>query len=101
MNKVQSFYIELLRVLAAFHVFIYHVGSIKIKDKPYFVSERFNQLFGLEYLTAHYFVLVFFVLSGLLITTSANRRKLSLKDFLVMRLGRLYSVVIPALIFSV
>jgi peptidoglycan/LPS O-acetylase OafA/YrhL len=100
MDKARSFYIEILRIVAASYVFIYHFGSETLGNKLRFSTEEFNQRLGLHYNSAHYFVIVFFVLSGFLITMSASKKNLSMKDFLITRLGRLYSVLIPSLIFS-
>ena len=100
MNKVSSIYLDILRVLSAFYVFIFHVGSYKIGEEHIFSSPTFNETLGLKYLSAHYFVIVFFVLSGFLITMSASRENISIKSFFISRLGRLYSVLIPALFLS-
>ncbi len=100
MDKVRSLYLELLRIIAALYVFLYHFGSEKLGDKMYFSTPEFNKKIGLKYLGAHYFVIVFFVLSGFLITMSVCKSKVTLKSFFIARLGRLYSVLLPALIFS-
>ena len=96
MDKVRSLYLDLLRISAAFYVFIFHFGAYKY----YFSTLNFYNFWGLKILNSHYFVIVFFVLSGFLITMSANRPGVTLKSFLIARLGRLYSVLIPSLIFS-
>ncbi|MEJ7560463.1 MAG: acyltransferase family protein [Pedobacter sp.] len=100
MDKARSFYIEILRIIAASYVFIYHFGSETSGYTLSFSTTVFNETLGLHYNSAHYFVIVFFVLSGFLITMSASRKNLTMKDFLIIRLGRLYSVLIPSLIFS-
>lgn len=100
MDKARSFYIEILRIVAASYVFIYHFGSETLGNELRFSTDVFNQRLGLHYNSAHYFVIVFFVLSGFLITMSASKKNLTMKDFLITRLGRLYSVLIPSLIFS-
>ncbi len=100
MNSVKSFYLELLRVFAAFYVFIYHVGSETIDNKQYLSNNKYTSFLNLKYSTAHFFVMIFFVLSGYLITMSASKPKLTFKSFITFRLGRLYSVLIPALVFS-
>ncbi len=100
MNKIVSFYLDLLRILSAFYVFIFHVGSGEIDTKLIFSTHHFSKILGLNYYSAHYFVIVFFVLSGYLITMSASRPNISVKTFITARLGRLYSVLIPALFLS-
>ncbi len=100
MNKIVSFYLDLLRILSAFYVFIFHVGSGEIDTKLIFSTHHFSEILGLNYYSAHYFVIVFFVLSGYLITMSASRPNISVKTFITARLGRLYSVLIPALFLS-
>lgn len=101
MNKAVSFYLDFLRVLAAFYVFVFHVGSMKIGDSLVFATKEYSENLGLTYRSAHYFVIVFFVLSGYLITMAASKPNMSLKNFLVSRLGRLYSVLLPALLLSI
>lgn len=101
MNKAVSFYFDFLRVLAAFYVFIFHVGSMQIKDDLVFATREYSENLGLTYRSAHYFVIVFFVLSGYLITMAASKPNNSLKNFLISRLGRLYSVLLPALLLSI
>jgi peptidoglycan/LPS O-acetylase OafA/YrhL len=100
-NKAVSFYLDFLRVLAAFYVFIFHVGSMQIGGNIVFATREYSENLGLTYRAAHYFVIVFFVLSGFLITMSASRPNMSLKTFMAARLGRLYSVLIPALLLSI
>jgi peptidoglycan/LPS O-acetylase OafA/YrhL len=100
-NRSVSFYLDFLRVLAAFYVFIFHVGSMRVGDNLVFATSEYSEKLGLTYRTAHYFVIVFFVLSGFLITMSASRPNMSLKKFMAARCGRLYSVLIPALVLSI
>ncbi len=100
MNPVKSFYLECLRIFAAFYVFIYHVGSERIHNIPYLSNEKFVSYLHLNYSTAHFFVMIFFVLSGYLISMSASKPGMSFRVFITNRLGRLYSVLIPSLLFS-
>jgi peptidoglycan/LPS O-acetylase OafA/YrhL len=101
LNKAVSFYLDLLRVLAAFYVFIYHVGSMEIGNNLVFATREYSENLGLTNRSAHYFVIIFFVLSGFLITMSASKPNMSLKFFIAARLGRLYSVLLPALVLSI
>jgi len=100
MNKLKSLYLELFRILAALYVFLFHIGSSTIGDKNYFATADFNAKYGMSNHGAHGFVIVFFVLSGFLITMSVNKPGATLSGFFIARLGRLYSVLIPALIFT-
>ena len=100
MDKVRSLYLDFLRIAAAFYVFIYHFGYEQMGKELYFSNDSFKVFFGLQGLTSHYFVIVFFVLSGFLITMSVSKPGITFRSFMVARLGRLYSVLIPALLFS-
>ncbi|MDB5086235.1 MAG: Peptidoglycan/LPS O-acetylase OafA/YrhL, contains acyltransferase and SGNH-hydrolase domain [Mucilaginibacter sp.] len=100
MNKVSSAYLEVIRIVAATYVFIYHFSSEKIGNTEAFYVPVNGSSFWLSYNIAHFFVIVFFVLSGFLITMSASRPGLTFKSFLIARIGRLYSVIIPSLIFT-
>lgn len=100
MNKIKSIYLDLLRIISAFYVFLYHFVSYKNGKIFVFSNNAFSNFLNLKYIPAHYFVIVFFVLSGYLITMSASRPNVTLKKFMVARLGRLYSVLIPSLLFS-
>jgi len=100
MNKVSSTYLEVIRIVAATYVFIYHFSSEKIGSAQAFYIPGNGSGFWLSYNIAHFFVIVFFVLSGFLITMSASRPGLTFKSFLIARMGRLYSVIVPALLFT-
>ncbi len=100
LDKSRSLYLELLRIIAAFYVFIYHFGSEPIEGKPFLASSTFNQSYHINWYSAHFFVIVFFVLSGYLITMSAHKKGTTFTSYVIARLGRIYSVVIPALVFS-
>lgn len=100
MDNVRSLYLELLRIFAAFFVFILHVATEKIEGKPYFSNTEFITKIGLNKGSAHLFVIIFFVLSGFLISMSANKPGMTFQSFITARLGRLYSVLLPALLFS-
>lgn len=80
-----SMYLDLLRFLAAFGVFISHAGHFSQFRIP-LVGD-----FG------SHGVVVFFVLSGLVIAYSADTKHIDLTDFVLARLARLWSVVLPAL----
>lgn len=89
MNKLTSFYLDLLRVTAAFGVLFVHANL------PLFSNALF-----LRAELGHKLVMVFFVLSGYLIAFTVNKKNKGSERYLVDRFSRLYSVVIPALIFT-
>lgn len=88
MNKSTSLYLDFLRVFAAFGVFIGHANF------PWFSNNLFPGDLG------HKFVTIFFVLSGYLIGFTVDQKNKGPKRYLVDRFSRLYSVVIPALLFT-
>jgi peptidoglycan/LPS O-acetylase OafA/YrhL len=91
MKKNLSTYLDALRVLAATAVFVSHLSWQEISGGFLWQAQPYG----------HPAVIVFFVLSGFLIQYSvAAARKNSLADYTVARLGRLYSVVVPALILT-
>jgi peptidoglycan/LPS O-acetylase OafA/YrhL len=87
MTRQLSLYLDLLRFLAAFAVYISH-ASYFAKAKVPFVGD-----FGSEA------VIVFFVLSGLLIAM-ATRKQVEAGAFVQARLSRLWSVCLPALVLT-
>lgn len=74
MNKSKSFYLEIIRVFASFYVFIFHLGYEDFNGQQYFSNPSFVSFFNIRQETAHCFVLIFFVLSGYLITLSASKK---------------------------
>src|SRR5471030_124194 len=88
MNKSTSLYLDLLRIFAAFVVFFGHANF------GWFSNNLFPGDLG------HKFVTIFFVLSGYLIAFTVDKKNKGLKRYLIDRFSRLYSVVIPALVFT-
>jgi len=88
MKKSTSIYLDLLRVIAAFGVLLSHANF------TWFSDNLFPRNSG------HNFVLIFFVLSGYLISYTVNKKNKSQKEYLIDRFSRLYSVVLPALFFT-
>lgn len=80
-----SMYLDLLRFLAAFAVYIFHAGYFGQFKIPFFGD------FG------SHGVVAFFVLSGLVIAYSSDTKHTDIIDFFLVRLARLWSVVFPAL----
>ena len=86
MNRSTSVFLDGLRVFAALWVFAHHCGLL------------FFSYLGLR---GHAAVVIFFVLSGYVITFSTlSRQNVKAKQYAIARLSRLYSVVIPALVLS-
>lgn len=91
MNRFTSQYLNILRVLSAFGVLLVHCSL------PFFSADTLQS----PYLNfGHTMVIIFFVLSGYVIAFSADTKNKSLKQYTIDRISRLYSVIIPALIFT-
>ncbi len=84
-----SIYLDLWRFLAAVTVLIGHAGY----------SQLFDGWQGIQKL-AHESVILFFVLSGLVIAQSATKPGMTACAYFLARASRLYSVVLPAILFS-
>lgn len=89
MNKTTSFYLDLLRVIAAFSVLLVHVNMAEFSNNLFIPSE-----------SGHKFVMIFFVLSGYLIAFTVHQKNKGSQRYLIDRFSRLYSVVMPALLFT-
>lgn len=87
LGRRESIYLDLVRSLAAFFVVLDHAPT----------------LFDLHSVPrwGHQAVIVFFVLSGYVICHVADTRETTLRAFLVARLARLWSVLVPAMVFTV
>lgn len=88
MDKKVSLYLDLLRTMAALTVACYHLSGFAGGAFPFLAP------FG------HLAVIVFFVLSGYVIAYVADAQERDFEKFAARRLGRLYSVVVPALTLS-
>jgi peptidoglycan/LPS O-acetylase OafA/YrhL len=88
MNRQFSLYLDFIRFIAATFVFISHV--------PSFSGGWFWQLGGL----GHEAVVIFFVLSGFVISYVVYEKKESALKYASNRLARIYSVAIPALLLT-
>ncbi len=82
-----SIYLEIARILATLVVFVSHGGMF---------FEPFSDLNETAKLGRDG-VIIFFVLSGFVITWCANEREPSFADFAVNRAARIYSVAIPGI----
>lgn len=87
MTRSLSLYLDLLRLLAALAVYLFHVS--------YFAKVRIPLVGNL----GSEAVIVFFVLSGFLVT-AAGMRQANLERFVQSRLSRLWSVCLPALLLT-
>jgi len=85
-NKELSLYLDLTRFLAALLVMVFHFSYSR------FSGDLYPMYFG------HEAVIVFFILSGYVISFVADTKENNLKDYFISRFSRLYSVVIPVLI---
>ena len=88
LNKQFSIYLDLVRFTAAVLVFISHV--------PHFAGGWGWQLSGF----GHEAVVIFFVLSGFVISYVVFDKNENLQKYTVSRLSRIYSVAIPALLLT-
>ena len=83
-----SLYLELLRLLAATEVVLFHINGFALLGGH---RAAWN-MFG------HEAVVVFFVLSGFVIAFAADTREKTPKAYLISRLTRIYSVAVPCLL---
>jgi peptidoglycan/LPS O-acetylase OafA/YrhL len=90
MSKSQSAYLDLLRIVAAVTVLLSHVSRTNLSGGFLWQVQT----------AGHDGVIVFFVLSGYVISYVADSRERQGADFAISRLTRLYSVVLPALILT-
>jgi peptidoglycan/LPS O-acetylase OafA/YrhL len=90
MPRGQSVYLDLLRVAAALTVFGAHLCYPQFAGRTVAVP---------PYLS-HGAVIVFFVLSGFVISHVAAHRERDWRDFLISRAARIYSVAVPALLLT-
>jgi peptidoglycan/LPS O-acetylase OafA/YrhL len=88
MNRQFSIYLDVIRFTAAILVFISHV--------PGFAGGWLWQIAGF----GHEAVVVFFVLSGFVISYVVFEKGEDAKSYAVSRLSRIYSVVFPALFIT-
>jgi peptidoglycan/LPS O-acetylase OafA/YrhL len=90
MPRGQSVYLDLLRVAAALTVFGAHLCY------PQFAGHAI----AVPPYLSHGAVVVFFVLSGFVISHVAANRERNPHDFLTSRAARIYSVAVPALLLT-
>ena len=86
-----SIYLDIIRVCAASIVFLSHFSQDR------FSGDYFNVFNGI----GHDAVIVFFLLSGYVISYIADVKEKKFDQYLTARLGRLYSVILPALFITI
>lgn len=85
-----SVYLDLLRFGAALMVLLFHVKKLGVGPPAIlrFIPDR-----------GHDFVILFFVLSGYVIASAADRKRdKGLREFALDRMARVYSVAVPLLV---
>jgi len=90
MNKHISIYLDFLRFFAALAVFVYHVNF-----------PAFYNIYPIKWSFGGDAVIIFFVLSGYVITYVANEKENNIKDYFISRFSRLYSALLPALLITI
>lgn len=88
-SREMSIYLDIMRLLAATCVVIDHMSQDGLYTE-----------WGILWTYGHEAVVYFFVLSGLVIATSAYKKAGHWQEYVAARFARIYSVVLPALIFS-
>lgn len=87
LTRRESIYLDIVRSLAAIDVVFGHAAELFTLPS--------TGLWG------HQAIMVFFVLSGYVIAYVADTRETGLRVFLIARLARLWSVLVPALVLTV
>lgn len=91
MRKDVSLWLDGMRATASFLVFLTHLSVFGVAGPE---LSRFVPEFG------HDSVVLFFVLSGFVISYTTESRRAGLSDYLVARGARLWSVALPALVLT-
>ncbi|MCJ2184795.1 acyltransferase [Novosphingobium sp. 1949] len=90
LNRPLSVVLDFARFASAVLVVVGHSAQLHFYTGPYPFTARLQ----------HYCVIVFFVLSGLVISTSVTARRTSLARYTVARVSRILPVAVPALVFA-
>ena len=86
-----SIYLDMLRIIAALTVFFYHIYFLRYPNDN--VTHILDKL-------SHLAVIVFFVISGFVIAYTSSSKISTLNNYLIVRLSKLFSVVLPALMIT-
>ncbi|WOI38743.1 acyltransferase [Alteromonas sp. CI.11.F.A3] len=92
MNKGLSIYLELIRVIATFLVLVSHAAHF---------APQWLQLVFAELKLGRDGVILFFVLSGYVITWCGIEKETTIKAFALSRASRIYSVALPGLFLGI
>ena len=92
MSSGFSFYLNLLRILAAFVVLLSHFAYERFTRGDYLIIRDWN--LGSDA------VVVFFVISGFVIAYAAREKDAAASSYVFARATRLYSVVLPAVLLT-
>jgi peptidoglycan/LPS O-acetylase OafA/YrhL len=94
MTRALSLHLDLMRCLAAFVVPLCHLGLAAPLDGPL-------ALFAPFIYWGPQAVVVFFVLSGFVICHAATTRDLTVDQYAISRLSRVYSVAVPCILLTI
>jgi peptidoglycan/LPS O-acetylase OafA/YrhL len=86
-----SIYLDLLRVLAASQVALYHLGWLPGVG----LGAHWWNKWG------HEAVVIFFVLSGFVIRHAVDTKERTFRQYAVSRISRLYTVIVPAIALTI
>jgi peptidoglycan/LPS O-acetylase OafA/YrhL len=92
LNGNTSVFLDAVRFIAAFTVFVAHSQAVWYPEK---------ELDLVPSHLSHGAVVVFFVMSGFVIAHTTTNKKRGLKEYIVARLSRLYSIFLPAIIITI
>ncbi len=90
MTKETSIYLDMIRFIAACLVVIYHTSGMGVTGGFLWQISGYGSTS----------VMVFFVLSGYVIGFVVHTKEKNISDYLISRLSRLYSIIIPAIILT-
>lgn len=91
MSKHYSLYLDVVRFLASLFVLLDHYNQHHIVSKSFgfFIPELGREA-----------VIIFFVLSGFVIAYTTQSKQQSLKEYVIARCARIYSVALPVLLLA-
>lgn len=89
MNASFSIYLDLVRFIAAFLVYLYHSNQRALVNDILPASNY-----------GHSSVIVFFVLSGFVIAYVVDKKERDWRSYATSRISRIYSVAVPALLLT-